>query len=51
MSYEIEELIITENDSIYQVIEYIKIFLNKSEKIKLIANRNFSVLLQNFQKI
>lgn len=51
MSYEIEELIITENDSIYQVIEYIKIFLNKSEKIKLIANRNFSVFLQNFQKI
>ena len=44
MSFEIEELIISENDTIYQVIEKIKILLNKSEKIKLIAKGKSSVI-------
>jgi len=44
MSIEIEELIISENDTIDKVIEYIKILLNKSEKIRLIAYRKYSVI-------
>ena len=44
MSFEIEELIISENNTIDQVIEYIKILLNKSEKIRLIANTKCSVI-------
>ena len=44
MSFEIEELLISENNTIDKVIEYIKILLNKSEKIRLIANRKCSVI-------
>ena len=44
MSVEIEELIISENDTIDKVTEYIKILLNKSEKIRLNANRKYSVI-------
>ena len=44
MSYKIEELIISESDTTHKVIENIKTLLNKSEKIKLIANRKSSVI-------
>ena len=44
MSIEIEELIISENDTIDKVIKYIKILLNKSEKIRLIAYTKYSVI-------
>ena len=44
MSFEIEELKLLENEDIEQVIEYIMIILNKSEKIKINANRNCSVI-------
>ena len=44
MSIEIEELIISEKDTIKKVIEYIKILLNKSEKIRLIAYKKYSVI-------
>ena len=44
MSFEIEELIISESNTINKVIEYIKILLNKSEKIRLIANMKCSVI-------
>ena len=44
MSSEIEELIISKDDTIYKVIEYIKILISKSGKIKLIANRKCSII-------
>ena len=50
MSIEIEELIISEYDTIDKVIEYIKILLNKSEKIRLIAYRKYSVISAKLQK-
>ena len=44
MSSEIEELIISKDDTISKVIEYIKILISKSGKVKLIANRACSVI-------
>ena len=44
MNSEIEELIISEENTISEVIEYTKILINKSGKIKLIANRKCSVI-------
>ena len=44
MSSEIEELIISKDDTISKVIEYIKILISKSGTIKLIANRKCSVI-------
>ena len=44
MSSEIEELIIPEKATISEIIEYIQILINKSKKLKLIANRENSVI-------
>ena len=44
MSFEIQELIISENFTINKVVEYIKILLNKSEKIRLIVYRKCSFI-------
>ena len=44
MFFEIEKLIISENQTTYKVIEHTKILLNKSEKISLIACGKGSVI-------
>ena len=43
MSFEIKELIISENDNIDKIIEIIKIILFSSEKVKLISSSNSSL--------